>query len=49
MSCHTPSARIVCPRCMVQDRLFRGTRMSIYNQSFYVTMVSALLSLSGEQ
>lgn len=30
-----------------QDKLFRGTRMSIYNQSFYVTMVSAVLSFSG--
>ena len=32
-----------------QDKLFRGTRMSIYNQSFYMTMVSAVLSFSGAQ
>lgn len=31
----------------LQDKLFRSRRMSIYNQSFYVTMVSALLSFSG--
>jgi hypothetical protein len=33
--------------CFAQDKLFRGTRMSIYNQSFYMTMVSAALSFSG--
>jgi hypothetical protein len=32
---------------LAQDKLFRGTRMSIYNQSFYMTMVSAVLSFSG--
>mmetsp|Transcript_20699 Transcript_20699/g.62393 ORF Transcript_20699/g.62393 Transcript_20699/m.62393 type:complete len:363 (-) Transcript_20699:293-1381(-) len=30
-----------------QDRLFKGTKMTIYNQSLYVTLCSAGLSLAG--
>lgn len=31
----------------MQDRLFKGTKMTIYNQSLYVTLCSAGLSLAG--
>ena len=31
----------------IQDRLFKGYEMTIYNQSLYVTLVSAIISLFG--
>lgn len=33
--------------CGVQDRLFKGTQMTIYNQSLYVALFSAIISLTG--